>query len=74
MPAGGNLVILFSPHLGISPDGEFGKFCRDGQDKLDNSCGAAVNAFRWLQENDWEPQPNKIRPVFVPEGTDTFDY
>ena len=44
MPAGGNLVILFSPHVGITPDGEFGKFGRDGQSTHDNACGAAVNA------------------------------
>ena len=30
MPYGGNLVILFAPHVGITQDGEFGKFGRDG--------------------------------------------
>ena len=30
MPKGGNLVILFSPHIGVTPDGTFGKFRRDG--------------------------------------------
>ena len=48
MPAGGNLVILFSPHVGITKDGEFGKFNRSGQDFQDNACGAAVNAYLWL--------------------------
>lgn len=48
MPKGGNLVIMFSPHVGISPDGEFGKFSREGQDTEDNACGAAIAAYRWL--------------------------
>ena len=30
VPKGGNLVILFSPHLGITPDGNFGKYARFG--------------------------------------------
>ena len=55
MPAGGNLVILFSPHVGMTPDGEFGKFGRDGQDKNDSACGAAIGAYRWLESNEWEP-------------------
>ena len=74
MPAGGNLVILFSPHVGMTPDGEFGKFGRDGQDKNDSACGAAIGAYRWLETNEWEPQNDKEQIVTIPEGTDTFDY
>jgi len=74
MPYNGNLVILFSPHVGITPDGQFGKFARDGQSFDDNACGAAVNAFKWLQQNEWDPQPDKEARVLVPAGTDTFDY
>ena len=74
MPAGGNLVILFSPHVGMTPDGEFGKFGRDGQDKNDSACGAAIGAYRWLEANEWEPQNDKEKIVTIPEGTDTFDY
>ena len=59
MPEGGNLVILFSPHVGITPEGEFGKFARDGQGRFDNSCGAAVAAYDWLQANEWQPQNDK---------------
>ena len=74
MPYGGNLVILFAPHVGVTPEGNFGKFARDGQDFNDDACGAAVNSFRWLQQNQWEPQPDKNAPVVVPAGTDTFEY
>ena len=51
VPEQGNLVILFCPHVGITPDGDFGKFCRHGQQQADTSCGAAVAAYRWLQTN-----------------------
>ena len=55
MAEGGNLVVLFSPHVGCTPEGEFGKFSRKGQDRNDNACGAAVAAYTWLvnNENDW---------------------
>ena len=55
VPKGGNLVILFSPHLGITPDGNFGKYARFGQDHHDSSCGAAIGAYNWLLNNEWEP-------------------
>ena len=55
MPRGGNLVIQFSPHVGVTPDGEFGKFARPGQDAHDSACGAAVAAYTWLRDNEWEP-------------------
>ena len=55
MPDNGNLVILFCPHVGITPDGEFGKFDREGQEGHDVACGAAIGAYRWLETNEWEP-------------------
>lgn len=30
IPVGGNLVIMFAPHVGVTPDGQFGKFRREG--------------------------------------------
>ena len=30
VPKGGNLVILFSPHVGITPEGDFGQYHRHG--------------------------------------------
>ena len=60
MPEGGNLVILFSPHVGVTPDGDFGKFDRDGQDFHDNACGAAVAAYKFLMDNEWEGKSQEI--------------
>jgi hypothetical protein len=76
MPEDGNLVILFSPHVGIAPDGTFGKFARQGQgDYCDNSCGAAVNAYRWLETNEWEAKTVKhIDAISMPPDTSPFDY
>ena len=48
------MVILFAPHIGVTEDGIFGKFDREGQDDLDNACGAAIAAYKWLSENEWE--------------------
>lgn len=44
-PDNGNIVILFGPHVGISPDGEVGKYLRVGQSKVSTACGAAIAAF-----------------------------
>lgn len=41
---------------------------------MDFACGAAVSAYRWLSDNDWEPVQDKNARVVVPEGTDSFDY
>ena len=30
VPRGGNLFILFAPHVGITPDGTIGKYARNG--------------------------------------------
>jgi len=30
VPKGGNLFVLFAPHVGITPDGTIGKYARDG--------------------------------------------
>merc|ERR1712242_521549 len=45
VPDDGNVLIMFGPHVGISPDGEVGKFSRVGQSKLSTACGAAIAAF-----------------------------
>lgn len=74
VPEQGNLVILFSPHIGITTDGQFGKFSRMGQSDNDNACGAAIAALNWLQKNEWEPQEDKDAVVRVPDGTESFDY
>ena len=48
MPDDGNVFILFASHVGISPDGEVGKFARHGKHQLSNACGASIGAFDLL--------------------------
>ncbi len=50
-PEDGNLFILFAPHVGISPNGEIGKYAREGQSGLDSACGAAVGAWKTICAN-----------------------
>jgi len=45
VPDGGNVFVLFGPHIGFSPQGEPGKFLRNGQHSLSTSCGALCAAY-----------------------------
>jgi len=45
VPDNGNVLIVFGPHIGFSPDGEPGKFLRTGQAALSTSCGAVIAAY-----------------------------
>ena len=56
IPDDGNVVILFGPHVGISPEGEVGKFSRVGQKKLSTACGAAIAAFNAGSAGDFSDQ------------------
>jgi len=47
-PDDGNVVLVFGPHIGISPEGEPGKFRRDGQAAESTSCGAVIAAYSQL--------------------------
>lgn len=48
VPDGGNVVVLFGPHIGFSPTGEPAKFSRVGQKKISTACGALVAAYNQL--------------------------
>ena len=45
VPRGGNLFILYAPHVGMSPDGTIGKYSRTGLDFHDCVCSSAQGAF-----------------------------
>jgi len=49
IPKGGNLFIFFAPHVGVTPDGEIGKYAREGQEHHDSACGAAIGALGKLK-------------------------
>ena len=74
IPNDGNLVVLFAPHVGCTPEGDLGLFLRDGQSVYDNACKEAIAAYKWLQSNQWEPIHDKNAPVVVPKGTDPYQY
>jgi len=67
-PDNGNVVILFGPHVGISPSGEVGKFSRIGQKKLSTACGAAIAAFNAGKSGDFSDQGDQdIQQSFLKE-------
>ena len=50
-PSGGNLFILFAPHIGVSDTGELGKYSRRGQiDRDGTACGAACGALKFCED------------------------
>ena len=51
IPKGGSLFIFFAPHVGVTPDGEIGRYAREGQEHHDVACGAAIGALGKLKLN-----------------------
>jgi len=45
VPDNGNLLILYGPNIGVSPQGELGKLLRDGQTSLSATCSSAIDAY-----------------------------
>lgn len=68
VPHNGNLFILFAPHIGISPAGEFGLYAREGQgQKCGTACGAAIAAHKHIVAGGAVPD-------FTHLGQYPFDY
>ena len=68
IPDDGHLFILFAPHIGICPKGNFGMYSRDGQtDCCSTACGACVGAFNHIQKGG-------LVPDFAHLGEFPFDY
>ncbi len=67
IPDGGDALIFYGPHIGITDDGELGRMRRLGQKRLTNSCGALMLALDRFQheENDED--------IYVPQNVD-YDY
>mmetsp|Transcript_17283 Transcript_17283/g.46908 ORF Transcript_17283/g.46908 Transcript_17283/m.46908 type:complete len:305 (-) Transcript_17283:134-1048(-) len=59
VPDGGHVLIVFGPHIGISPSGELGKFLRQGQSALSTSCGAVIAAYSQLSSGKRMPADPK---------------
>lgn len=49
VPADGNIIVLFAPHVGIDVKGTVGKVLREGQTSSSSACGAAIGALAALK-------------------------
>lgn len=45
VPDGGDILIMFGPHCGVSSSGELGKYLRVGQSCESSACGAVLAAY-----------------------------
>jgi len=55
VPDGGNVLILFGPHMAVSECGQLGKITRAGQSKLSTACGAVLAAYDWASKAEQDP-------------------
>ena len=66
VPDGGNVIMLFGPHIGISDEGVLGKFLRHGQHKCSTACGAVVGAYKACEAGKGrESDPNDMQQVWL---------
>ena len=63
VPRGDTVLIVYGPHVAISPTGEVGKCKRAGQDYLTSACGACMGALATIERGDYEP-PSPGSPEF----------
>ena len=49
VPKDGQVLILFAPHVAISPNGEVGRYKREGQEGLSTACGACIGALNAVE-------------------------
>lgn len=52
VPDNGHVFILFGPHVGISDEGEVGKYKRVGQACMSGACGAVLAAYSQCTSGD----------------------
>jgi len=52
VPQDGHVVLVYGPHIGMCPEGEMGKFFRDGQDDISTACDAAMTAWDQLTSGE----------------------
>jgi len=55
VPDNGNLLILYGPNIGVSPQGELGKLLRDGQTSLSSTCSSAIDAYEAVLKGEQIP-------------------
>jgi len=67
VPDGGNVFVLFGPHIGFSPEGEPGKFLRNGQMALSTSCGALCAAYSQCSSGGMAADPKDMEQSWLRE-------
>jgi len=60
VPHGGNILILFGPHVAVAESGEVGKYLRTGQADHSTACGAVIGAYhaccnKSIVDGDFDP-------------------
>ena len=50
IPSGGNCILVYGPHVGITQEAVIGKVERDGIANPDTCCGSAVAASDYVQQ------------------------
>ena len=60
MVIGGNIFILFGPHIGISDYGLLGKYTRRHQHHDGSACGAAVGALKYCTDGKHIPTASEL--------------
>jgi hypothetical protein len=75
VPDNGKLLIMFAPHVGIDAEGRVGGLQRVGQAKVSSACGAAIGAYKALQDKQEPPcDPPLVLESAKPEqDTGKFD-
>lgn len=56
VPDSGKLLVFFAPHVGIDNEGRVGSLQRDGQASVSSACGAAIGAYKALQNKNAIPE------------------
>jgi len=67
VPENGNVFVLFGPHIGFSPEGEPGKFLRNGQQALSTSCGALCAAYSQCTSGGMSADPKDMEQSWLRE-------
>ena len=52
VPDHGTALLLYGPHIGMSPEGALGQMQRPGQNHLTASCGSLMSALEQLKSSD----------------------
>jgi hypothetical protein len=72
----GDIIIAFGPHVGVSVEGEVGKYLREGQSGLSSACGAVIGAYSAClggnvdsaEMDESDMQMNEIKQEFLPHA------